>query len=211
MRVVELSSHSGDILGDPAEQQDRRQAAERQLLSVYDDELVRYRARVESAKVARDRARAGHRWRPWLRLSVTAWREGHRVPRPPVPSAGHAPYGHRDLEVKTMATELGRILDDRWTLLRGYRNQCGEIDHVLLGPRGLFAIEYAPGVRIDEPAAGLERLLAQRGYPAEVSRVGPGASAGDVLDLVQASARRLDEKQRAAISDLIQRDHARQD
>ena len=40
-----------------------------------------------------------------------------------------------------VAVELGRALDDDWTLLRGYRNRRGEIDHLLLGPRGLFAIE----------------------------------------------------------------------
>src|ERR1700730_1840027 len=40
-----------------------------------------------------------------------------------------------------VATELGRALDDDWTLLRGYRNRRGEIDHLLLGPQGLFAIE----------------------------------------------------------------------
>ena len=40
-----------------------------------------------------------------------------------------------------VATELGRALDDDWTLLRGYRNRRGEIDQLLLGPRGLFAIE----------------------------------------------------------------------
>lgn len=40
-----------------------------------------------------------------------------------------------------VATELGRTLGDDWTLLRGYRNRRGEIDHLLLGPRGLWAIE----------------------------------------------------------------------
>jgi hypothetical protein len=63
-----------------------------------------------------------------------------------VPAAGHP----TDLEEKIMAgiageqlvaTELGRALDDDWTLLRGYRNRRGEIDQLLLGPRGLFAIE----------------------------------------------------------------------
>jgi Nuclease-related domain len=39
------------------------------------------------------------------------------------------------------AVELGRALDDDWTPLHGYRNRRGEIDHLLLGPRGLFAIE----------------------------------------------------------------------
>jgi hypothetical protein len=36
---------------------------------------------------------------------------------------------------------LGRVLGDDWTLLRGYRNRRGEIDHLLLGPQGLVAIE----------------------------------------------------------------------
>jgi Nuclease-related domain len=33
------------------------------------------------------------------------------------------------------------MFDDGWTLLRGYRNVRGEIDGLLLGSRGLFAIE----------------------------------------------------------------------
>lgn len=143
MRVVELSNHPGDMLGDAAR---RRRAAERRVLSVYQDELVRYRARVQAIKVKSNRARAGRRWWAWFRLSATAWREKRRIPRPPVPAAGHS----TDAEEKIMAgiageqlvaTELGRRLDDSWTLLRGYRNRRGEIDHLLLGPRGLFAIE----------------------------------------------------------------------
>src|SRR5580700_7117567 len=39
------------------------------------------------------------------------------------------------------ADGLGRVLGDEWTLLRGYRNRRGEIDHLLVGPQGLFAIE----------------------------------------------------------------------
>ena len=40
-----------------------------------------------------------------------------------------------------VASGLGRVLNDEWTLIRGYRNKRGEIDHLLLGPRGLIAIE----------------------------------------------------------------------
>ena len=269
MRVVELSNHPGDMLSDAAR---RRQGAERRALSVYDDELVRYRARVQAAKAKKDRARAGRRWWAWLRLSMTAWRVRRGIPRPPVPAAGHAPYGRSDLDEKIMAgiagenlvaAELGRLLDDSWTLFRGYRNRRGEIDHLLLGPRGLFAIEVKnlnatvhidgdrwradkydrygnlveqrviadrlgrpPSVQLNEPADELERFLAGRGHPAEVRRVvilaharsrlgtvrNPtvlaGTSAGYALDLVEASASRLDRDQRAAIADLIQRDHS---
>ena len=142
MHVVELSNHPGDMLGDASR---RRVAAEKRALSVYEDELVRYRARVQTIRVKRDRARARHRWWAWLKLSLRVWTEKRGIPRPPVPSAGHT-----DLEEKIMAgiageqlvaTELGRALDDDWTLLRGYRNRRGEIDQLLLGPRGLFAIE----------------------------------------------------------------------
>jgi hypothetical protein len=36
---------------------------------------------------------------------------------------------------------VGAALDNEWLLLRGYCNSRGEIDALLLGPRGLFAIE----------------------------------------------------------------------
>jgi len=269
MRVVELSNHPGDMLNDAAR---RRQGAERRVLSVYQDELVRYRARVQAAQVSRDRARAGHHWWAWLRLSVAAWRDKRRIPRPPVPAAGHAPYGSSDHEEKIRAgiasenlaaAEFGRHLDDSWTLFRGYRNRRGEIDHLLLGPRGLFAIEVknlnatvhidgdrwradkydrygnlveqrviadrlgrSPSVQLNEPADELARFLAGRGHQVRVqravilaharSRLGTvrnpavlaGTSAGYALDLVEASASRLDREQCAAIADLIRRDHA---
>jgi hypothetical protein len=265
MQVVELSNHPGDMLDDAAR---RRQAAERQVLSVYEDELVRHRARVQSTKVKRDRARARHAWWTWLKLSAGAWREKRRIPRSPIPAAGHATDQEERIKAgiageQQVATELGRLLDDSWTLLRGYRNRRGEIDHLLLGPRGLFAIEVknlnatvhvdgdrwradkfdrygnlvqqrviadrlgrSPSVQLNEPADDLERFLGRRGQPAEVqrvvilthprSRLGPvrnptvlaGTSAGYVLDLAEASASRLDRAQRAAIKELIQRDHA---
>ena len=145
MHIVELSNHPGDLLDDASR---RRAAAEQQAFSVYQDELIRYRARVQTIRVKRDRARAGHRWWAWLRLAFSGWREKRDVPRLPLPAAGHA--GYTDLEEKLragiageqqVAADLGGALDDDWTLLHGYRNRRGEIDHLLLGPRGLFAIE----------------------------------------------------------------------
>jgi hypothetical protein len=147
MHVVELSNHPGDMLDHVAR---RRVAAEKRVLAVHEDELIRYRARVRAIEVKRDRARARHSWWAWLRLSVAAWQEKRTLPRLPVSPAGHTEEGHTDLEEKIragiegeqlVATELGRALDDDWTLLRGYVNRRGEIDHLLLGPRGLFAIE----------------------------------------------------------------------
>jgi hypothetical protein len=37
--------------------------------------------------------------------------------------------------------EFGKALGNDWVLLRGYCNRRGEIDHLLLGPAGLVAIE----------------------------------------------------------------------
>jgi Nuclease-related domain len=142
VQVVELSNHPGDMLKDVSL---RRAAAQKRALAGYQDELIRYQARVQTVRVKRDRARAQHRWWAWLRLSFGVWAEKRRVPRRPTVDADPT-----DAEEKIkagiageqlVAVELGRALGDDWTLLRGYRNRRGEIDHLLLGPRGLFAIE----------------------------------------------------------------------
>ena len=142
MRVVELSNHPGDMLTDASR---HREAAGQRALAGYEDELLQYRARVQTIRVSRDRARAGRAWWRWLRLSLSTWQEKRRVPRRPVVASTRS-----DTEEKLragiageelVATELGRALGEEWTLLRGYRNRRGEIDHLLLGPPGLFAIE----------------------------------------------------------------------
>jgi hypothetical protein len=43
-------------------------------------------------------------------------------------------------EQKVVA-RLSRLLDDRWTLIGGYRNAKGEVDQLLVGPGGIVAIE----------------------------------------------------------------------
>ena len=142
MRTVELSDHPGDMLSDSSRQ---RQAAGPQALTRYSGELVRYRARVQRIGIERDQARAAHRWWAWLRLAVAGWREKRRVPRRPAPATWSADTDERIRAgiagEHLVAVELGRALDDDWTLLHGYRNRRGEIDHLLLGPLGLFAIE----------------------------------------------------------------------
>jgi len=111
----------------------------------FEDELAEHRRRVEDARDARDQARAQHRWWAWLRCAVAVRRERWRVPRPPV-TAGRVSDREEILKAgikgeDLVAAELGRVLGDGWTLLRGYRNRRGEIDHLLLGPQGLVAIE----------------------------------------------------------------------
>jgi len=116
MRVVLLSDHPGAMLRDAR----RRRAA-------------------------RDASRPPQRRGSWLRSLLAVFR-----PRRPEPAAGSRASQPTDEEGKLaagvagesfVAGELGRALDDGWTLLRGYQNRRGEIDLVLLGPRGVFAIE----------------------------------------------------------------------
>jgi hypothetical protein len=143
MRVIELSNHPGDMLTDVER---RRQAAGQRAQARYEDALEEHGARVQTLRAQRDQARRHHRWWTWLRLIPAVWAEQRRAPaRPPSDAAADA-----DTEEKIragiageqlVAAELAGALADDWILLRGYRNRRGEIDHLLLGPRGLFAIE----------------------------------------------------------------------
>jgi hypothetical protein len=142
VRVVELSNHPGDMLADASRHRD---AAGRRALAAYEDQLLQYRTWVQNLRISRDRARAQRAWWTWLRLSLVTWRRNRRRPRPPL-----LPGAPSDLEEKLragiageelVASELGDVLGDEWTLVRGYRNRRGEIDELLLGPPGLFAIE----------------------------------------------------------------------
>ena len=142
MRIVELSNHPGEMLQNIHLQ--RRTDSER-TQSQYEAELAQHRKDVDDLRDLRDQARAQRRWWWWLRCSLSIWGQRARVPRPPVLATG--PTHTEEILTAGMegeqavADELGSLLDDDWTLLRGYRNRRGEIDHVLLGPHGMFAIE----------------------------------------------------------------------
>src|SRR5579863_1529725 len=142
MRIVELSNHPADMLNEASR---RRQTADKRSHSRYEDSLIQHQARVQTVRVKRDRARQHHQWWAWLRLAFAVWTEKRRAPRPPgrntEPSDTEERIRAGIAGEQLVAAELGRALTDEWTLLRGYRNRRGEIDHLLLGPRGLFAIE----------------------------------------------------------------------
>lgn len=131
MRVEVLSEHPDVMLAD-AERERRRGVAE-QL------------AWVESLREERGQARSEGRWLAWLRLAFTvsgakrAARRQHIASVLPTAREQTMRAG-RNAE-RRVASELGGALDDEWVLLRGYCNARGEIDALLLGPRGLFAIE----------------------------------------------------------------------
>jgi hypothetical protein len=142
MRVVELSDHPGDMLQQARQ---RRKAEAEQDRQRYEAEYARHRERMDGAVAARGQAWVARRWGTWLRAVLTVWRERRQAPVAPGPS--RLPAAEEQALEAGVAGEqlaeagLGRALGDEWTLLRGYRNRRGEIDHLLLGPGGLFAIE----------------------------------------------------------------------
>jgi len=91
---------------------------------------------LQDARAHRQVARVRRRWWSWIVgiFSVRAERRNGPTAQEESIAAGMA--GER-----RVAAELGQVLGDEWALFQGYRNRRGEIDHLLLGPAGLFAIE----------------------------------------------------------------------
>jgi hypothetical protein len=130
--TVELSDHPGDML--TAETR-RREAAVTKARSAYDRRLTVVRQQ-------RDEARRRRKWWTWLRLAFTVRKQKRGRPLlVSVPTDTEEIIKAGIAGERQVAAELGRALDDEWTLLHGYRNSRGEIDYLLLGPKGLFAIE----------------------------------------------------------------------
>jgi hypothetical protein len=142
VRIVELSDHPGDMLKNAHRQ---RVAEQERAMDRYEKALAASRGRVDRAREQRDQARAARRWLSWLRLALAVRRERRAAPSAPV--ADSRPSDREEIfkvgsdAERAAAAELGRVLDDQWTLFAGYRNSRGEIDELLLGPGGLTAIE----------------------------------------------------------------------
>jgi hypothetical protein len=141
VRIVALSDHPGAMLQETSQ---RRLAGRERAQAQFQDAMAQHHLRVEEARRARDKARAQRRWWAWLRCVVALRRERRAVPGPP--AAAGASDREKILKAgiegeDMVAAGLGGVLGDGWTLFRGYRNRRGEIDHLLLGPQGLVAIE----------------------------------------------------------------------
>jgi hypothetical protein len=131
VRIEVLSEHPDLMLADI--ERERQRGTAEQL------------ARVESLREERRQARSAGRWLAWLRLVFAvpgARREAtRRHLATALPTAREQTIlAGRNAE-RRVADELAAALDDEWLLLRGYCNSRGEIDALLVGPNGLFAIE----------------------------------------------------------------------
>jgi len=140
--MVLLSDHPGDLLKQARLRGDKQH---QRAIAQYESALRRHKAEVRKVEAARDQARAARRWLAWLRC-VFAVRRMRRL-APALPRPADAPTDEQSKLAagvegeQFVADELGRALGDDWVLLRGYKNSRGEIDHLLLGPKGLVAIE----------------------------------------------------------------------
>ncbi len=111
----------------------------------YRRELAAYEKRISEAREHRDTARAGRHLLSRLRWGLIVW--WRRLGRPPRPPADLAPSHGEEAIMggirgeREVADVLRSALGDAWVLIKGYRNRRGEIDYLLLGPGGLFAIE----------------------------------------------------------------------
>jgi hypothetical protein len=153
-----LSDHPAEMLEDIQSHHqaaaDRERAEHRKALARHEEALARHSMRLAALRQDRDRARADRRWFTWAKTSVVTWHHQRRRPRPPVqrrvarPAATQRSVADQEAILTAgitgehiVAADLGAVLGDEWVLLHGYRNSRGEIDHVLLGPRGMVTIE----------------------------------------------------------------------
>ena len=125
-----------------AEARRQRESAQRPEDDRYRQELSERQSRLDQARQQRDQAR-----NPLSRLrwAVTAWwrrlARGPRRQAAPVLSHGEEAIMGGIRGEQEVADALNATLGNAWTLIKGYRNRRGEIDYLLLGPGGLFAIE----------------------------------------------------------------------
>jgi hypothetical protein len=131
MRVVMLSDHPGDRVAAAVWERERPAVEQDAILA--------------GVQQDRQKARSEGRWLTWLWLWLAVRREQGeartqharaRIPSSEEEAARAGARGEQSLEDGLR----GALLSDEWVLFRGYNGE-SEIDGLLLGPRGLFAIE----------------------------------------------------------------------
>lgn len=142
MQQIKLSDHTADKAQQAQKRREDEYAAR---MTVYRHEVDQKNRSIEDSKAMmrdawRDRrilASIGHALK-------AAWRSSFGWPNEPV-MQGRTVEEHiwsvGGQGEARVAEFLARQLGDDWILVSGYRNGLGEIDQVLIGPRGLFTIE----------------------------------------------------------------------
>ncbi|MCL2582684.1 MAG: NERD domain-containing protein [Streptosporangiales bacterium] len=131
MKVEVLSEHPADMVTDA--EGERRHTVQTQL------------AVVTKLRAERRRVLLEGRLLTWVRMGSAlrdAKRSAVRVQlSSALPRSGEQAAKAGQNAERRVAGQLGAVLDDSWTLFRGYCTARGELDALLVGPLGAFAIE----------------------------------------------------------------------
>lgn len=142
MHVVELSNHPRALLAKAAAP---RLAAEAKAKEEWQRATATREQRIEQLRSEQAQARSPLRPGKWLlaslKLAGVSLSGAPHAPRPIAPSQDeHAKAAGVQGENRVLLDLCERLGED-WQALGGYRNHGGEIDLVLIGPRGVFALE----------------------------------------------------------------------
>jgi hypothetical protein len=150
MIIEVLSDHPGEQLGriDAAARKDQRE------LAVHRAEVARLRAELRASR---------RWWQIWRRLAHRT--EVHaleaQAPEPDPEVAHRRAQQAAGIAAEDQMTAALSALSDDWILFRGYANGGGEVDHLLVGPGGVWAIEVkmrAVRVKVDGDAWTYEKF-----------------------------------------------------
>ncbi len=130
MIVKTLSNHPRDRLDTV----DRQGAAERDATAAHHAAVARLRA---------DNAATRRWWQVGLRRQHrnAEYQLSLQAPQPDPRLFDRRAALQAGVDAEDRMTAALSYLSDEWTLLRGYKNSGGEIDHLLIGPGGVWAIE----------------------------------------------------------------------
>lgn len=142
MKTLTLSDHTQDMVIDAEKS---RTAKHQAALQDYEKVVQR---RAETSRRYRAELALAWQLKSLKLLVVSGWKVLFGS-LPALPNRPVAPGVTQDEIVwatggegeAKVATHLSRQLNDDWTLVCGYRNSGGEIDQILVGPPGVFAIE----------------------------------------------------------------------
>lgn len=142
MNKIILSDHTRDQLDAAQKERERQYHVE---LYSYNEAIIKRDFKKEQA-----RFRLSEAWGQRLILQTLSGLFGmigaYAAPKPLRPlmqGAGHQEkiWSAGNEGEKRVENFLSTNLDHQWTLIGGYKNAKGEIDQILVGPRGVFAIE----------------------------------------------------------------------
>jgi hypothetical protein len=146
MRTIVLSDHTTDEL---ARRESERQGRYEAKVKEHEDKLRARQDKIDSAKTKRRAAwKQGKHLRATGYAALVAWNRCRKLIEAQfgVPSKEGAGVeddiwrqGHEGEE--TLTEFLAQRLSDEWILMKGYHNPKGEVDQIIVGPDGIFAME----------------------------------------------------------------------